>query len=142
VARFAFGLFSLVRGDSSSAVPPEHSYLTRDIRVLSMEGVAAFGLAANILQVIELTQKLLSTGHQIYQAGATVQNSELEVVLKDFTILNERLHSSAHPAPNVFGPITADGQVCDIYNRPYDLADAIIRASNYSPPKAKRSHKS
>jgi hypothetical protein len=97
-----------------------------------MEGVAAFGLAANILQVIEMIQKLLSTGQQIYQAGATVQNTELEVVLKDFTVLNNRLHSSIRPAPDVLGPITADGQVGTTDGCPQDFPDPITRASNYS----------
>jgi hypothetical protein len=76
-----------------------------------MESVAAFGVAANILQVVELAHKLLSSGQEIYQAGATVQNSELEIALKDFMVLNKRLQSSACPVPDAFGPITADGQV-------------------------------
>jgi hypothetical protein len=81
-----------------------------------MEAAAAFGLAANVLQVVDFAYKILSTGDQIYQAGSTVQNSELEVVLKDFTVLNMRLKSWARPDPNVLGPLEEDGQVSVIYN--------------------------
>ena len=76
-----------------------------------MEAVAAFGLAANILQVTDFAQKLLSTGRQIYQAGSTLQNAELEVAVKDFTILNKRLRSWDRSDPSVLGPMTEDGQV-------------------------------
>jgi hypothetical protein len=81
-----------------------------------MEAAAAFGLAANVLQVVDFAYKILSTGDQIYQAGSTVQNSELEVVLKDFTVLNTRLKSWVRPDPDVLGPLEEDGQVSVIYN--------------------------
>jgi hypothetical protein len=76
-----------------------------------MEGIAAFGLAANILQVVGLAYKLLTNGQEIYQAGTTLHNAELEVALKDFTVLNKRLQSSVRPVSDVFGPLTADGHV-------------------------------
>jgi hypothetical protein len=82
-----------------------------------MEAAAAFGLAANVLQVVDFAYKILSTGDQIYQAGSTVQNSELEVALKDFTVLNTRLKSWVRPDPDVLGPLEEDGQVRVIYNQ-------------------------
>jgi hypothetical protein len=76
-----------------------------------MEGIAAFGLAANILQMVEMANKLLSTGQEIYQAGTTVQNSELEVVLEDLTVLNTRLQSQGGLVSNSSQPISADEHV-------------------------------
>jgi hypothetical protein len=80
-----------------------------------MEAAAGFGLAANVLQVVDFAYKILSTGDQIYQAGTTVQNSELEVALKDFTILNKRLKSWVRPNPDILGPLEEDGQASSIH---------------------------
>jgi hypothetical protein len=76
-----------------------------------MEAVAAFGLAVNVLQVVDFASKVLTTGHQIYQAGATVHNAELEVVVNDFSILSKRLRSWVRPNTLVLGPLGEDGQV-------------------------------
>jgi hypothetical protein len=90
--------------DPNLALPLTH-------HAFDMEAVAAFGLAANILQVVDFAQKLLSTSRQIYQAGSTVQSNELEIVAKDFAILNKRLTSRARLGPSVQGPLTEDVQV-------------------------------
>jgi hypothetical protein len=82
-----------------------------------MEAVAAFGLAANILQVVEFAYKILSTGDQIYQAGSTLQNSELEVAVRDFTVLNSRLKSWVRPGSDFLGSLEEEGQVCTMHNR-------------------------
>lgn len=76
-----------------------------------MEGVAALSLAANILQIIDLARKLLSTGSEIYQAGTTVENGELEILTKDLSLLNSRLRSWARPSPDTQGPLAEDDQV-------------------------------
>lgn len=76
-----------------------------------MESLAALGLAANILQVVDFTANLLSTGKEIYQRGSTVQNSELEVVVKDLTSLNDPLKSWARPNPDALGPLARESQV-------------------------------
>jgi hypothetical protein len=85
---------SLARGELAVAVPGvnivarysfEYFFLpTPASGVYRMEAVAGLSLAANVLQVVDFASKLLSTGQQIYQAGSTVQNFELEVVVKDF----------------------------------------------------------
>ncbi|KAF2029097.1 hypothetical protein EK21DRAFT_113317 [Setomelanomma holmii] len=75
-----------------------------------MEAVTAFGLAASVLQVIGFASQLLSAGSQIYQAGSTLRNSELEVVLQDLTVLNKRLKSWARPDSTALGPLAEDGQ--------------------------------
>ena len=76
-----------------------------------MEAIAGLSLAANILQLIDFTAKVLSTGNQIRQAGSTVQNSELERVVGDVTILNERVTSWARPNPASSGPLAQNSQV-------------------------------
>lgn len=71
-----------------------------------MEAAAAFSLAANILQIVELSQKLLSANSQIYQVGTSLQNSELEIVVKDFSLLNRRLQSWARPTQGAVDRLT------------------------------------
>ena len=76
-----------------------------------MEAIAGLSLAANILQVIDFTVTVLSTGNQIRQSGSTIQNSELERVVEDFTALNERITLWARPNPASSGPLAQDSQV-------------------------------
>ncbi|KAI4701438.1 hypothetical protein J4E81_003178 [Alternaria sp. BMP 2799] len=78
-----------------------------------MEAIAGLSLAANILQVIDFTAKVLSTGNQIRQSGSTIQNSELERVVEDFTTLNERITSWARPNPASSGPLAQDSQALE-----------------------------
>jgi L-asparaginase/Glu-tRNA(Gln) amidotransferase subunit D len=83
---------------------------------VGMEGIAAFGLAANVLQVVDFAQRLLSAGRQIYQAGSTVEHDELQVAVKDFKVLNNRLKTWARPDTSALGPLTEDGQVRFVTN--------------------------
>jgi hypothetical protein len=106
-----------------------------------MEGIAAFGLAANILQMVELGNKLLSTGQEIYQAGTTVQNSELEVVLKDLTVLNTGLQSQGGLVPHSSKPIAADEHVRCIVHGMTHLSNEMRRVSIAWHSRAKRSHR-
>ncbi|KAF2873771.1 hypothetical protein BDV95DRAFT_353084 [Massariosphaeria phaeospora] len=78
-----------------------------------MEPLAAFGLAANILQVVDFSAKLLSAGHQIYQAGSTVQNAELALVAQDLRSLNNKLKMWARPDQTALGPLTQDRQALE-----------------------------
>lgn len=77
-----------------------------------MEAAAAFSLAANILQFVGLVSKLLSAGHQAHQAGTTLQNAELEIAVKHFALLNNRLKAWARPAPAILRPLDEDSEVC------------------------------
>lgn len=76
-----------------------------------MEAIAGLSLAANILQVVDLSAKLLSKGREIQQAGSTIQNSELEAVTTDFAALNGKLKSWARPDPAKLGPLARENQV-------------------------------
>ena len=76
-----------------------------------MEALAGLGVAANILQVIDFSSRLLSAGHQIYQKGSSIQNEELELVITDFIAQNDQLTSWARPDPATLGPLEKNGQV-------------------------------
>ena len=76
-----------------------------------MEALAGFGLAANILQVIDFSSTLLSVGHQVYQKGSSIQNEELELVINDFNAQNDQLESWARPNLATLGPLQKSGQV-------------------------------
>lgn len=76
-----------------------------------MEALAAFGVAANVLQIVDFSVRLLSTGHQIFLAGSTVKNSELEVVAKDLKALSENIKRTVRPAPSIMGCLSKDDQV-------------------------------
>jgi hypothetical protein len=78
---------------------------------LAMEVIVAFGLAANVLQVVEYAHKLLSAGRQIHQDGSTVGNDELECTVKDFTVLNNRLKTSIRASPGTMDLLIEDGRV-------------------------------
>lgn len=76
-----------------------------------MEAIAGLSLAANILQVVDFTTKIFSTANEFRKAGSTVQNHELEVVVRDLTALNERTKLWARPNPASSGPLEKDSQV-------------------------------
>ena len=77
----------------------------------AMEAIAGLSLAANILQVVDSTKKVLSSVNQIRQSGSTVQISDIELLVADFTALNERITSWARPNPASSGPLARDSQV-------------------------------
>jgi hypothetical protein len=76
-----------------------------------MEAIAGLSLAANILQVVELSAKLLSKGREIQQAGSTIQNSEIKTITTDFAALSEKLRLCARPDPAKLGPLAHESQV-------------------------------
>lgn len=76
-----------------------------------MEALAGLSLSANILQVVHFTTDLLTNGHNIYQAGSTVQNAELQMVVQDLTVLNNRLKTWARSDPATDGSLDEDFQV-------------------------------
>lgn len=76
-----------------------------------MEAIAGLSLAANILQVVDFTAKILSTGNQIRLSGSTVENSELDLVVRDLKALSECTTSWARPDPANLGPLAKDSQV-------------------------------
>ncbi|KAI4617906.1 hypothetical protein J4E83_006238 [Alternaria metachromatica] len=78
-----------------------------------MEAIAGLSLAANILQVVDSTKKVLSSVNQIRQSGSTVQNSEIGRLVADFTALNERITLWARPNPASSGPLAQDSQALE-----------------------------
>ncbi|KAF2679691.1 hypothetical protein K458DRAFT_313435, partial [Lentithecium fluviatile CBS 122367] len=85
---------------------------------------AAFGLAANTLQVVDFTAKLLSAGQQIFKDGSTVQSAELELVANDLKVLTSRLKLRTRPDPNVLGPIAQNTQ--DLAHESEKIAQELI----------------
>lgn len=76
-----------------------------------MEAIAGLSLAANILQVVDFSAKLLTKGREIKQAGSTIQESELKTIAADFAALNNELRSWARPDPAKLGPLAHEDQV-------------------------------
>jgi hypothetical protein len=76
-----------------------------------MDPTSAFGLAVGILQVVDFSARLLSAGHQLYEHGSTISNSEFMVVADDLSLLNDKIKSWARPDLSVAGPLAQDNQV-------------------------------
>ncbi|KAI9868493.1 MAG: hypothetical protein M1813_005937 [Trichoglossum hirsutum] len=92
-----------------------------------MEALAAFGVAANVLQIVDFSVKLLSTGHQVLQTGSTVNNSELEVVAKDLRALSENIKRTVRPAPTIMGCLSKDDQGLEnLANDSTKVADELL----------------
>jgi hypothetical protein len=76
-----------------------------------MEALVAFGLAANVMQVVMFAHEIVTNAKEIFEAGSTVQNNEIEIVASDIKTLKDRLHAFARPDPMVNGPLAQDAQV-------------------------------
>ncbi len=65
-----------------------------------MESLAAVGLAANIIQFVDFSGKLILKTAEIYKSGsgALVENVDIETATKDLTGLSAKLHDSINPA--------------------------------------------
>jgi hypothetical protein len=97
-----------------------------------MEAIAGLSLAANILQLVDFTAKVLSTGNQIRMSGSTAQNSELELVARDFTALNERITLWARPNPASSDPLAKDSQVRGVLVWVYAPATIFLQVCRHS----------
>jgi hypothetical protein len=93
----------------NSVIQPDG--LATHCTLFSMEAIAGLSLAANILQVVDLTAKLLSKGREIQQAGSTIQNFEIETITTEFAGLSGKLRSWARPDPAKLGPLAHESQV-------------------------------
>ena len=64
-----------------------------------MEGVAALSLAANVIQVVSFSHRILSAARETYKNGFLRDNAALEQLAEDLKSANEslqqRLHQSA-----------------------------------------------
>jgi hypothetical protein len=61
-----------------------------------MDPFAALGVGSAVVQFVDFSVKLISSGHQLYKEGALPVNDELEQVTMDLTQLCEDL-SADHP---------------------------------------------
>jgi len=76
-----------------------------------MDPLTALGLAANIIQFVDFASKLLSTGQELYQSGASAPNLELSLVADDVLLLCTKLKNSSAPYSRPAN-LTDDDQVC------------------------------
>ena len=65
-----------------------------------LEGLAAVSAAAAVVQFVGYGYQVISKGNELYDSktGSLKDNAFLEVVIKDFQILVDRIHESAAPA--------------------------------------------
>lgn len=76
-----------------------------------MEGLAALGLAATIMQVVDFAGKVLREGKEILESGSTKHNASRELVASDLRLLNDKVKAFARPDPHLKGPLDQDSQV-------------------------------
>ena len=77
-----------------------------------MEALAAFGLAASVLQVVDFSTKVLSSANEIAKNGSTNRNAELTTITEHLRSLNDSLLQSCGPELGAEGPLSKDDQVC------------------------------
>lgn len=76
-----------------------------------MESIAAFGLAASILQVVQFSCNLISAAQRVYQTGSTARDAATELVAGDLKLLSDKVKLFARPDPKTLGPLFEDSQV-------------------------------
>jgi hypothetical protein len=61
-----------------------------------LDPLSALGLASNVVQFVDFSWKLLSSGNTIYHSknGALLENQEVEMIADDMSQLTHRLHKS------------------------------------------------
>jgi hypothetical protein len=66
-----------------------------------MAGLAALGLASNVVQFVDFGLKLFSEAHELYKStqGSRNEDLELESITLDLKRLAQNLHSTAKPSP-------------------------------------------
>jgi hypothetical protein len=63
-----------------------------------MEAIAAFSLAANIMQFLEVGYKTTVLLHQLWEASATDENTEIELVARDVSEICTRFTRGVNPS--------------------------------------------
>ena len=61
-----------------------------------MEAIAAFSLAANIMQFLEVGYNATMLLHQLWEDSATDENTEIELIARDMSELCKRLAGGAN----------------------------------------------
>lgn len=61
-----------------------------------LDPLSALGLASNVVQFVDFSWKLLSSGSALYHStdGALLENREMEMIADDLSQLTHRLHNS------------------------------------------------
>ena len=74
-----------------------------------MEGVAALSVAANVIQVVSFTHKVLSAVSETYKTGHLSNNAGLEQIALDLKAANESLQQKLNE--NSGSSLSRDNQV-------------------------------
>lgn len=93
---------------------------------MAMDPVSAIGLAANILQFIEYSCRIISDAKEIYQSthGATAENIELQGVAENLSSLSA---SMIQPAKSTPEPISqAEQKIYELASSSKALADELL----------------
>lgn len=77
-----------------------------------MEAIAAFGLAASILQVVDFSGNILTSSKEIWRSGSTDRNVELGMTTTDLRRLSDELKDSCVPIKTGAQPLSETDQVC------------------------------
>lgn len=72
-----------------------------------MEAIAAFGLACNVIQVVDFGLKIASKFREIYDEGRTIEHQDLDYTSKHLAEINEKLSASIQNA-RTNKPLTKD----------------------------------
>lgn len=67
-----------------------------------MEAIGSLGLAANVLQFIDFTSRLVANSSELYKSndGLLDENRQIEIVTNDLVLLNAKIKEAAVSASN------------------------------------------
>ena len=78
-----------------------------------MDPLTALGLAANIVQFVDFTSKLLSEAHERYKSGSTADHNDINLLTSDLETLAEDIRSGATSSTiNAAKVLPANEKVC------------------------------
>jgi hypothetical protein len=75
-----------------------------------MDPLTAFGLAANILQLVDYASKLFVLGREIYQVGESARNLNLGLIVDDLNSSSLKLKNDTSPLSST--RLSEDDKVC------------------------------
>ncbi|KAL8722593.1 MAG: hypothetical protein Q9225_000949 [Loekoesia sp. 1 TL-2023] len=84
-----------------------HTIETTRIEDMVMEGLAALGLAANVIQLVGAAVSAYEVCHEIYSLGASIEDSRMkttsEELLQSYSVLKDSLAQSGNTGSNPLG---------------------------------------
>ena len=84
------------------------------------------GIAANILQFLDLGSKLFNVGRQIHHYGQSEEHMEIELVAKDLYCIAESLEASLSHSPESEQPVEDEVLLRRLVERCQGICDEIF----------------